>query len=92
MDARKALRKTLPNADLDCKIVRRKAGIGSLGQERFVALARWEGGWIARELKALLPSACLWLEGRTGHFQSYYRDAIKSAVRSNDPFQTVGGR
>jgi len=91
-DARQALRKTLPNADLDCKIVRRKAGLGSLGQERFVALARWEGGWIARELKALLPSACLWLEGRTGEFQSYYREAINSAVRSNDPFQTVGGR
>ena len=91
-DARQALRKTLPNADLDCKIVRRKAGLGSLGQERFVALARWDGGWIARELKALLPSACLWLEGRTGSFQSYYREAINSAVRSNDPFQTVGGR
>jgi hypothetical protein len=91
-DARQVLRKTLPNAHLDCKIVRRKAGVGSLGQERFVALARWKGGWIARELKALLPSACLWLEGRTGRFQSHYREAISSAVRSNDPFQTVGGR
>jgi uncharacterized protein (DUF2252 family) len=91
-DARQALRKTLPNADLDCKIVRRKAGVGSLGQQRFVALARWEGGWIARELKALLPSACLWLEGRRGRFQSYYHEAINSAVRSHDPFQTIGGR
>ena len=42
--------------------------------------------------EALLPSACLWLEGRTGRFQSYYREAINSAVRSNDPLQTVGGR
>jgi hypothetical protein len=89
-DARQALRKTLPDPDLACKIVRRKAGVGSLGQERFVALASWEGGWIARELKALLPSACLWLEGRVGHTQSYYREAINSAVRSHDPFQTVG--
>ncbi|MCU1259849.1 MAG: hypothetical protein JWO80_2734 [Bryobacterales bacterium] len=91
-DAQEALRKTLPDPDLDCKIVRRKAGIGSLGQERFVALAQWEGGWIAREMKALLPSACLWLTGRTGSRQSYYREAIDSAVRSHDPFQTVGGR
>lgn len=91
-DAVQSLRKTLPSADLDCKIARRKAGLGSLGQERFVALVRWKGGWIARELKTLLPSACLWLEGRSGHFQSYYREAINSAVRSNDPFQTVGGK
>jgi hypothetical protein len=90
-DARRALQKTLPSADLDCKIVRRKAGVGSLGQERFVALARWEGGFIARELKALLPSACLWLKGRIEHTQSYYPEAINAAVRSHDPFQTVDG-
>ena len=64
-DARQALRKTLPNADLDCKIVRRKAGVGSLGQERFVALARWEGGWIARELKlCFLPHASGWKDAQ----------------------------
>jgi Uncharacterized protein conserved in bacteria (DUF2252) len=91
-DARQALRKTLPDANLDCKIARRKAGVGSLGQERFVALAHWEGGWIARELKALMPSASLWLEGRAEKTQTYYRDAIDSAVRSHDPFQTVGGK
>jgi hypothetical protein len=91
-DARQALRKTLPDANLDCKIARRKAGVGSLGQERFVALAQWNGGWIARELKALMPSACLWLSGKTESTQSYYREAIDSAIRSHDPFQTVGGR
>ena len=91
-DAREALRKTLPNPNLDCKIVRRKAGVGSLGQERFVALAQSDGGWIAREMKALMPSACLWLEGKTATSQTYYRDAIHSAVRSHDPFQTVEGR
>jgi uncharacterized protein (DUF2252 family) len=39
-DAAEALRKTLPVPDLECRIVRRKAGIGSLGQERFVARLR----------------------------------------------------
>jgi uncharacterized protein (DUF2252 family) len=91
-DARQALRKTLPNPDLDCKIVRRKAGVGSLGQERFVALARWEGGWIARELKALVPSASVWLEGSAENSRSWYQEAINSAVRSHDAFQTVSGR
>jgi hypothetical protein len=91
-EARRALMKTLPQPRLDCRIVRRRAGVGSLGQERFVAMAQWEGGWIAREMKALLPSACLWLDGRTEYGQSYYREAINSAVRSRDPFQTVGGK
>jgi hypothetical protein len=43
-------------------------------------------------LKALLPSACLWREGQTEHTQSYYEEAIISAVRSHDPYQTIGGR
>jgi hypothetical protein len=91
-EAREALEKTLPKPGLHYKLVRRKAGVGSLGQERFVAMALWEGGWIARELKVMPPSSCLWLEGRTGKRQSYYGQAINSAVRSHDPFQTVGGK
>jgi hypothetical protein len=58
-DAKKVLRKTLPNPNLDYKVVRRQAGMGSLGQQRFVAIASWEGGHIAREAKAILPSACV---------------------------------
>jgi hypothetical protein len=41
--------------------------MGSLGQQRFVAIASWEGGHIAREAKATLPSACVWLDGNIGH-------------------------
>jgi uncharacterized protein (DUF2252 family) len=91
-DAVAALRKTLPKPDLKCKIVRRRAGTGSLGQDRFAAMVRWEGGWIARELKQLVPSSNLWLEGRTGHTQSHYNEAISAAVRSRDPFQTISGK
>jgi Uncharacterized protein conserved in bacteria (DUF2252) len=90
-DAKSAIEKTLPDPKLEYKIVRRRAGTGSLGQERFVALARWEGGWIAREIKALVPSSCGWLEGHVGHTQSYYPAAIKSALRSHDPYQRVIG-
>jgi hypothetical protein len=71
--------------------VRREAGLGSLGQQRFVAIASWEGGHIAREAKAMLPSACVWLDGRIRNRQSYYQKAIQFAVRSHDPFQKIVG-
>ena len=89
--ARRVLRKTLPQPKLDYKVVRRKAGLGSMGQQRFVAIARWEGSHIAREAKAMLPSACVWLSGHVGHAQSYYEQAIEFAVRAHDPFQKIEG-
>jgi len=83
-----AFEKTLP-ARLDYKVVRRQAGMGSLGQPRFVAIGEWEGGCIAREAKELVPSSSMWVEGRTGAGQGYYERAISNAVRSPDPFQRV---
>jgi hypothetical protein len=90
-DVRQALEKMLPRDDLDYKIVRREAGVGSLGQQRFVAIAYFQGGFIAREAKAMLPSACVWLNGKNGHGQSHYQEIIQSAVRSPDPFQKILG-
>jgi hypothetical protein len=52
------LRRALPERDLEIRIVHRVAGLGSLGRPRFVALTTWRGGRIAREAKALVPSAC----------------------------------
>jgi hypothetical protein len=91
-DVKKAFEKTLPDPDLEYKVVRRKAGLGSLGQQRFVSIADWQGGCIAREAKAVVPSAWVWLEGKTRHDQPHYEAAISSAVRSHDPFQEVIGR
>jgi hypothetical protein len=91
-DARRALELLLPDPKLDYKIVRREAGMGSLGQQRFVAIATWAGGCIAREAKATVPSACFWLSGQEGRRQSYYQRTISSAVRSPDPFQKMVGR
>ena len=90
-DAKKILEKMLPGPRLDYKVVRREAGIGSLGQQRFVAIADWDGGCIAREAKAMTPSACAWLAGKVGHGQSYYQQTIQGAVRSHDPFQKIVG-
>src|ERR1700694_5186612 len=89
--ATRVLRQMLPDPNLDYKVVRREAGMGSLGQQRFVAIADWEGGHIAREAKAMLPSACVWLNGRIRNRQSYYQKAIQFAVRSHDPFQQIVG-
>jgi hypothetical protein len=90
-DLKHALQKTLPDPKMDYKVVRRQAGLGSLGQKRFVAIARWQGGFIAREAKSMLPSACSWLNDRIGHRQSHYEEAISSAIRSPDPFQVIEG-
>ena len=88
---KRILEKTLPDPRMDYKIVRRMAGLGSLGQQRFVAIAHWHGGFVAREAKSMLPSACAWLRGEIGQSQSHYQEAIRSAVRSPDPFQVIEG-
>jgi hypothetical protein len=90
LDARKALEKTLPPRAA-YKVVRRKAGMGSLGQRRFVAITLHEGGYIGREAKATIPSASVWREGKRGRGERYYERAIASAVRSHDAYQRVIG-
>jgi hypothetical protein len=90
-DLKRALEKTLPEAGIEYKVARRQAGLGSLGQERFVAIAKWQGGCIAREAKLMVPSACSWLNDQVGQGQSWYEKAITSAVRSSDPFQFIDG-
>ena len=55
-----ALRSTLPRGTDDYRVHRRVAGVGSLGRQRFVAIAAWEGGLVAREAKAWVPSAAAW--------------------------------
>jgi Uncharacterized protein conserved in bacteria (DUF2252) len=90
-NAKRALVRTLPDARMAYKVVRRQAGLGSLGQQRFVAIGMWEGGFVAREAKATLPSACSWLQDEVGSQQSFYEQAIRSAVRSRDPFQLIDG-
>src|ERR1700685_3069856 len=83
-NVKRALEKTLPDSRMEYKVVRRQAGLGSLGQERVVAIGDWEGGFIAREAKAMMPSACVWLANERGKNQSLYEAAISSAIRSAD--------
>jgi hypothetical protein len=88
-DAQKALRHLLPEPNLQCRIIHRVAGLGSLGRHRFVALADWEGGRIAREAKAVAPSACCFALNKKVQAKTYYETLIDGAVRVRDPFVGV---
>ena len=90
-DAKKSLEKTVPVPDLKYRVLRREAGLGSLGQLGFVALADCRGGCVAREAKNVVPSANIWLNGQKTHRQSYYKEAMSSASRSPDPYQKIVG-
>jgi uncharacterized protein (DUF2252 family) len=54
--ATNALKRVLPEPGR-YRVADRVAGLGSLGRQRWVALAEWQDGRIAREVKALAPSA-----------------------------------
>jgi hypothetical protein len=55
---------------------------------RITAIADWRGGKIAREAKALLPSACAWAAGLSNN-EIYYSRILSNAVRALDPFLVV---
>jgi hypothetical protein len=89
--ARKALQTLLPK-DNPFRIAHRVAGIGSLGHERYVAIADWQGDRIAREAKALTPSACVWVYGEKNSTRILYEEILEDAIRAVDPFVRVRGR
>ncbi len=82
----KAVARMMPEAGIACRWAHRVAGLGSLGRERYVALGEWRGGSIAREAKALAPSAAFWAEEGTGTAPILYQEILDSAVRCHDPF------
>ena len=87
-----ALEHLMPARDLDYRVAHRVAGLGSLGHARYVALAEWHGGRIAREAKALVSSACYWAKGHAGPPEILYQAIISRAVRCPDPFVQLRGR
>jgi len=90
--ARRALERMLPESELEYRVAHRIAGLGSLGRERYVALAMYRGGKVAREAKALAPSACVWaLSGKSSE-RIRYQEALDHSVRAIDPFVQLKGR
>ncbi len=90
-DARKALESSLPEPRIDYRLMRRVAGLGSLGHQRYVAIAHWHGGMIAREAKALVPPASAWARGDGGSPTILYERMLRSSIRSPDPFLKLHG-
>jgi hypothetical protein len=88
--ARRALVRFLPATRLEYRVVRRIAGVGSLGRPRYVAVADWFGGQIALEAKAATPSACAWTEPRSDG-RIYYQTILDQAVRCPDPYVRLCG-
>jgi hypothetical protein len=90
--AQKALKSLMPEPGIPWRTAHRIAGLGSLGRQRFVALATWRGGRIAREAKALVPSACIWAGDRSHDQRIFYQTMLDRAVRCRDPFVHLRGR
>ncbi len=92
LGAVRALGSLLPHEDLSLRYARRVAGVGSLGRRRFVAIADWHGGKIAREAKAVARSAYFWANRGEGDTKELYREIVGKAVRGPDPFLAVRRR
>ena len=88
---RKELLAQLPDPKARVAFVHRVAGVGSLGRQRFVAIATGAGGLNAREAKALLPSAAAWARGKP-HPRIHIANLLAHAVRVIDPSFVLTGR
>jgi hypothetical protein len=89
-DERDALEALLPEAGISYQVKARRAGLGSLGRRRLVAMANWRGSLVAREIKAVLPSAAVW-SGKEVSPNIRCMDLITQAVRVPDPFVRITG-
>jgi len=87
-----ALEHLMPSPSIRYRLVHRIAGLGSLGHARYVAIADWHGGRIAREAKALVQSSAWWAQSNEGPADILYQTIINRAVRCPDPFVQVRGR
>ena len=88
----RVMKSMFPEPGIPYTIAHRCAGLGSLGRERFVAIAVYRGGHIAREAKALAASACVWANGDRGPDGILYQRVLDRSVRCHDPFVALRGR
>lgn len=86
-----AIEHLMPTRDVSYRVAHRVAGLGSLGRQRYVAIADWHGGRIAREAKAMVSSACYWAKDQ-GPSEILYQTILSRAVRCPDPFVQLRGR
>jgi len=89
--AREAIEHLLPERGIPYRLARRRAGMGSLGRVRLVAIAEWKGGRLAREGKALTASALQWLHPERVPAEILYQAILRRAVRCLDPYVQLRG-
>ena len=87
--AQELLLQHLPEGAGGVRYARRRAGLGSLGLDRLVAVAAWGGASIAHEAKALAPSAWEWAHPQHASNRTHYLDLATQAVRCQDPMLAV---
>jgi len=83
-EARRLIEAELPEGSREYQLKHRVAGLGSLGHPRIVALASRQGAWIAREAKAVRPSAWAWAK-KNGSTEVHCGRLAAAAVHVPDP-------
>ena len=87
--ARAALISDLPAEHLKPEFrLRPRVGMGSLGKPRYLLLAEWAGGRIAREAKAVTPPSTDWASGK--NTPPRMAEIVARAVHAADPFYRPG--
>ena len=90
-EVRASLEEALPSPNYGYQLKRRIAGLGSLGHPRILALTCWQGAWVAREAKAIRPSAWVWAK-KAGATEIYCEELARRATRVQDPGVRFHGR
>ena len=90
-EVRRLLEEALPAPRTGYQLKRRIAGLGSLGHPRILAVSRWRGALIAREAKAIRPSAWVWAK-KANSTEIHCDDLVKRSIRVPDPCVRFHGR
>lgn len=90
-EAHQALIGALPSECASPEIrIRERAGMGSLGKPRFVALMQFQGAYLAREAKALTLPATAWARPHPDAGEHLGKEILKKCRRAPDPFYHFG--
>jgi hypothetical protein len=90
-EVRRLLEEALPSPQKEYQLKRRIAGLGSLGHPRILAVSRWRGALIAREAKAIRPSAWVWAK-KAPSMEIYCEKLVQRSIRVPDPCVRFHGR
>jgi hypothetical protein len=78
------LRNSLPRGARVQRLGTWRKGGGSLGRPRYVLIANWQGGFVVREAKAMVPSAWDWAHAKAERMPRFLELAF-GRCRSPDP-------